>query len=66
MTDYILPQFGLLDLGFGSDDTGRDDDDDEDLEAELSALTRGVLPSRDKKRNLLYSVILPNSVLTSC
>jgi hypothetical protein len=38
-------------MGFQTDDmTGVDDSDDEDLEAELSALTQGSTKNRQKKR----------------
>lgn len=42
-------QFGFLDMGFQADGIDGGGDSDDDLEAELAALTKGTQPSREKK-----------------
>ncbi|XP_057379948.1 coiled-coil and C2 domain-containing protein 1-like [Daphnia carinata] len=48
-------QFGFLDMGFQNDGMVGEADSDDDLEAELAALTKGSQPSRGKKTRKLIS-----------
>lgn len=50
-----LAQFGFLDMGFQNDGMAGGGDSDDDLEAELAALTKGTKPSREKKTKKMIS-----------